>query len=63
MDARTIVTLGVRCPSCRNESFFFAGIQYGYGFVPDMKLWTCVRCGSTFSKTTMEMLSGTANEL
>ncbi|MFQ5956158.1 MAG: hypothetical protein ACE5KK_00100 [Candidatus Brocadiales bacterium] len=63
MYAKTTVAMGVRCPNCENKDFSFAGVQYGYGFVPDMELWTCIRCGSTFSKVTMEVFSGTADEL
>ncbi len=37
------------CPNCKSEDFVFSGIQKGYGYVPDMELWTCTLCHSTFS--------------
>lgn len=63
MRAKRKFTLDVQCPNCENEGFSFSGIQYGYGIVPDMELWTCTRCGSTFSKNTMNTPSIPQNGL
>lgn len=41
--------LDLSCPYCKTVDFLFSGIQRGYGYVPDMALWTCRGCGSTFS--------------
>lgn len=37
------------CPNCKGDDFIFSGLQKGYGYTPDMELWTCRRCHSTFS--------------
>ena len=39
----------LRCPYCKSNRLMFSGTQKGYGYVPDMELWTCVECHCTFS--------------
>lgn len=63
MSSQPLVKLGSQCLNCNGTVFFFSGTQRGYGFLPDMKLWTCEKCGSTFSDVITERLSDTANEL
>ena len=63
MSSQPLVVLGNQCSNCKGADFFFSGIQRGYGFVPDMELWTCEKCGSTFSNTITEILSDATNEL
>lgn len=63
MSSQPLVVLGNQCSNCKGACFFFSGIQRGYGFVPDMELWTCEKCGSTFSNTITEILSDATNEL
>ncbi len=40
------------CPNCKSKNLMFSGTQKGYGYTPDMDLWTCRRCHSTISVTT-----------
>lgn len=63
MHAKTTIAPQVQCPSCGKKAFFFVGIQRGYGFAPDMELWTCEGCGSTFSGAVVKPTSGTKNGL
>jgi DNA-directed RNA polymerase subunit M/transcription elongation factor TFIIS len=43
------------CPNCKNGDFMFSGLQKGYGYLPDMELWTCKHCYSTFSDGTLRV--------
>jgi DNA-directed RNA polymerase subunit M/transcription elongation factor TFIIS len=46
------------CPNCESEEFMFSGLQKGYGLVPDMELWTCRRCHSTLSESSLRVKAG-----
>ena len=40
---------GFYCPNCKSKDLMFAGTQKGYGYAPNMDLWTCRLCLGTFS--------------
>lgn len=59
MDAKDLLELTtLRCPNCDSKDFMFSGLQNGYGYVPDMELWTCMTCYSTLSKNSLSLKGG-----
>ncbi len=63
MSVKSMVRLGVPCQNCESKEYFFTEKHSGYGFMSDLRLWTCVKCGRTFSYTTEEILAEAVNEL
>jgi len=46
------------CPNCKGGAFMFSGLQKGYGYSPDIELWTCRQCHSTFSEKSLGLKKG-----